>query len=595
MYVAVVGTEPYKYIEVRQDVYDPSTGKTNHVVVERVGRLSKLLKDDPMFLDKLKANIADKRKTEQSSKTIQAVYTPKDIKEVEDQNKSYAFGHMIVQKIWKMMKLDSFLEKNITAKNKSELIQGVYTLLASRLGSPTSIRSTAKKQKEMAGVSEITMDVLYSVLDVFADNREELLKHLSKFFQKNTSRRMDTVSYDVTNYYFESQKPGEFRLFGYSKEHKNNEVIVVMGLLIDSNGIPVTMRMFPGNTMDQNTLQDSVDELEKLYGFDSITVIADRGMNSGENLVFLTNKNHHFLISYTLKKATNEIKEQCLKGDWNYIEENKETGEITFASKILDTKVKAKIPYTEEELAVLKEERKKEKKKGRLPKYKTVEVEAKLHVTYDSKRAKKDAEDRERQIEKILKRVSKSGVNSVTKHGANKYLNIEVKEGETTLNQNKIDEDSKWDGYYAIITDKKELTSKEVGELYHGQWKIEECFRILKTDLEARPVYVSKDEHIHGHFVMCYVALCMIRYLQYYLRFNCHLEISAGRIMDAINTPRAVVTGTYPQMVVIPTCVNEDFLTIIDKLGYSKLKSEMTLVNFRTVTQLDIVPQVSAS
>lgn len=595
MYVAVVGAEPYKYVEVRQDVYDPSTGKTNHVVVERVGRLSKLMKEDPMFLDKLKADIADKRKVKQSSKTIQAVYTPKDIIEVEDQNKAYAFGHMIVQKLWKMMKLDSFFEKSITAKNKSELIQGVYNLLASRLGSPTSIRGTSKKQKEMAGVSEITMDVPYSVLDVFADNREELLKHLSKFFQKNTSRRMDTVSYDVTNYYFESQKPGEFRLFGYSKEHKNNEVIVVMGLLIDSNGIPVTMRMFPGNTMDQNTLQDSVDELEKLYGFDSITVIADRGMNSGENLVFLTNKNHHFLISYTLKKASNEIKDQCLKGDWDYIEENKETGEITFASKILDTKVKAKIAYTEEELAVLKEERKKEKKKGRLPKYKTVEVEAKLHVIYDSKRAKKDADDRDRQIEKILKRVSKSGVNSVTKHGANKYLNVEVKEGETTLDQSKIDEDSKWDGYYAIITDKKELTSKEVGKLYHGQWKIEECFRILKTDLEARPVYVSKDEHIHGHFVMCYVALCMIRYLQYYLRTSCKLEISAGRIMDAINTPRAVVTGTYPQMVVIPTCVNEDFLTIIDKLGYTRLKSEMTLVNFRAVTGLDIVPQVSAS
>ncbi len=595
MYVAVVGAEPYKYVEIRQDVYDPSTGKTNHIVVERVGRLSKLLKEDPMFVDKLKADISDKRKAGQSSKTIQAVYTPKDIKEVKDQNKSYAFGHMIVQKLWKMMKLDTFLEKSITAKNKSELIQGVYTLLSSRLGSPTSIRGTSQKQKEMAGVSEITMDVLYSVLDVFADNREELLKHLSKFFQKNTSRKMDTVSYDVTNYYFESQKPGEFRLFGYSKEHKNNEVLVVMGLLIDSNGIPVTMKLFPGNTMDQNTLQDSVDELEKLYGFDSITVIADRGMNSGENLVFLTNKNHHFLISYTLKKATKEIKEQSLKGDWDYIEENRETGEITFASKILDTKVKAKIAYTEEDLAALMEERKKEKKKGRLPKYKTVEVDAKLHVTYDSKRAKKDAEDRERQIEKVLKRVSKRGVGSITKYGANKYLNIEVKEGETTLDQNKIDEDSQWDGYYAIITDKTELTSKEVGELYHGQWKIEECFRVLKTDLEARPVYVWKDEHIHGHFMMCYVALCMIRYLQYYLRSNCSLEISAGRIMDAINAPRAVITGTYPQMIVIPTCVTEDFLTIIDKLGHTKLKSEMTLVNFRTVTGLDLVPQVAAS
>ncbi len=595
MYVAVVGSEPYKYVELRQDVYNPATGKTDHVVVKRYGRLSTLVKEDPLYVEKLKAEVDDKRKAEKEDKTIQAVYTPKDIKEVDDQNKAYAFGHMIVLKLWKMMKLDSFFEKNVTAKNKNELIQGIYTLLASRLGSPTSIRGTSKKQKGMAGVSEITMDVLYSVLDVFVDAKEALLTHLSKFFQKNTSRKMDTVSYDVTNYYFESQKPGEFRLFGYSKEHKNNEVIVVMGLLIDSNGIPITMRLFPGNTMDQNTLQDSIDELEKLYGFNSITVIADRGMNSGENLVFLTNKNHHFLISYTLKKASDEIKEQCLKGEWDCIEEDRETGEMTFASKIIDTRVKAKIAYTEEELKALKEERKKEKKKGRLPKYKTVEVDAKLHVTYDSKRAKKDASDRERQIEKVLKRVSKSGVSSVTKYGANKYLNIEVKEGDSTLNQDKINEDSKWDGYYAIITDKEELSSKEVGELYHGQWKIEECFRILKTDLEARPVYVWKDEHIQGHFMMCYVALCMIRYLQYYLRSSCKLELSAGRIMDAIESPRAVVTGTYPQMIVIPTCVNEDFLTIIDKLGLKNLKSEMTLVNFRAVTQLDLVPQVSAS
>ncbi len=594
MYIAVTGRDPYKYVEIKKDVYNPSTGKTDHVTVKRLGRLSILSAGDPLYLEKLKTKIAEDRKAEQEGKNIQVVYTPKDIINVDDQNKAYAFGHMIVKKLWEMMNLDSFFEKNVSTKNKEELIKGVYTLLASRLGNPTSIRGTSKKQKEMAGASEITMDVLYSVLDVFADNREALLKHLSKFFLKNTSRNMDTVSYDVTNYYFESQKPGELRLFGYSKEHKNNEVIVVMGLLIDSNGIPVTMRLFPGNTMDQNTLQDSIDELQELYGFDSITVIADRGMNSGDNLVFLTDRNHHFLISYTLKKASEELKSQCLKGDWDYTEEDKETGTLKFASKILDTKVKAKIPYTEKELEELKEKRKEEKKKGRLPKYKTVEIEAKLHVTYDSKRAKKDAEDRERQIEKLIKRVSKSGVSSVAKYGANKYLNVEVAKGETTLNQDKINDDSQWDGYYAIITDKKELSSKEVGKLYHGQWKIEECFRILKTDLEARPVYVWKDEHIQGHFMMCYVALCMIRYLQYYLHTSCKLEISAGRIMDAVNTPRAVVTGEYPQMLVIPTCVNEDFLTIINKLGFKKLKSEMTLVNFRAVTRLDLIPQVAS-
>ena len=151
----------------------------------------------------------------------------------------------------------------------------IYILLASRLGSPTSILKTAGKHKNQAGISTVTLDVLYSVLDVLSSFQNELIEHLSSYFKNHTNRNMDTVSYDVTNYYFESTKEGQLRLFGYSKEHRNNEVLVVMGLLIDSNGIPVTMRLFPGNTMDQNTLQDSVDSLQKLYGFEKITIIAD--------------------------------------------------------------------------------------------------------------------------------------------------------------------------------------------------------------------------------------------------------------------------------------------------------------------------------
>ena len=593
MYVSLTGPKGYEHVVLKEAVRDPRTNKKKEYVIKNYGSLKSCQESDPDFLEKLKADIKKEREEAKADKTITLTTRPRTISVASDQRASFYFGHMIVKWLWEEMSLDSFFKKYLTKKNKDALIIAIYNLLALRLGSPASIRESSEKQKGKAGMKTISLDVLYSVLDVLYECKDEVVRHLSKFFEKNTKRDLKTVSYDVTNYYFESQKEGQFRLFGFSKENKHNEVIVVMGLLIDSNGIPVTMRLFPGNTMDQNTLQDSIDDLKDLYGFEKITVIADRGMNSKENLVFLTSSDQHFLISYTLKKASDKIKEKCLEGDWQEITTD-ENGEIIYATKVLDTTVEAQIELTEEEREKLKEERKAQKIKGMVPKYKTVTVNAKLHVSYSAKRAAKDAADRERAVAKAKKKIENGTASQVSKCGCNKYIDFKEELKAAGIDEERIKEEAKWDGFYAVITDNTDLTSEEVFSLYKTQWKIEECFRILKTDLNARPVYVWTDNHIQGHFILCYLALCMIRYLQYYLKTEHKIEMSAARIMDSIREPLAVISGEMPKSVIIPTNLDDDFILLIDKLGFRRLETEMTPTRFRVITKLDLLDQLNA-
>lgn len=593
MFVTVGGPKGREQVSVREATRIPGTNKKVTKVIKNYGYLSNLLKENPNFVEDLKKEIQEERERKKEAKNITISVPVKAIDSLEDQNMCLRFGHMIVNRLWSLMHLDTFFDTYCTKRNKKELIRGIYYLISNRLSTPSSIRSAGLRQNTVGGLEELTDDILYSVLDVLSEHQDELIEHLSKFFSKSTKRDMKTVCYDVTNYYFESTKEGSLRLFGFSKEYKNNEVLVVMGLLIDSNGIPVTMKLFPGNTMDQNTLTDSILELEELYGFKNITVVADRGMNSADNLIFISDNSHHFVVSYTLKKASKDIKDKCLGGDWTHIEYDELTGEITYASKTIGTKVCAKILMTQEEYEQTKKERIEKKIKGAYPKYKTVEIPANIHVTYSKKRAMKDKSDRDRAIEKAKKRASsKSSVNSSIRYGVNKYLKLELDGSSIELNTEKIREEEKYDGYYAVITDKMEMSVDEAMDIYKGQWKIEECFRILKTDLEARPVFVWTDDHIKGHFIMCYVCLCIIRYIQYMMKDNNMEVMSAERIMNCIKDPVVVAAGTYPKITLQPTNISIDFLKMIEMLNFPKLENNMTITRFKAITKLNLNEQL---
>ncbi len=165
---------------------------------------------------------------------------------------------------------------------------------------------------------------------------------------------------------------------------------------------------------------------------------------------------------------------------------------------------------------------------------------------------------------------------------------MELETENWTLSEEKIREAERYDGYYAVITNNLDLSTQEVYDIYRGLWKIEESFRVLKTDLKARPVYVHTDGHIRGHFTLCFLALSMLRYAQHLLVQNGEQDASASKLMEAIHDPIALVQGEFPNVIVTPTRVNAIYLTLGRILGMKPLRKNMTLTQFRSSTKLDL-------
>ena len=580
MYVAVTGSGKYKVIQFREDIRVPGTNKKKTKVIKTIGNYEKMLEEDPDVISKLKEEaLRITHENKMSKAPITLKVSSDEITSPEDVVKSFKFGHGLIKEIWKEMKLENYFLEKCDKRNAKSIEKALFYLTSHRCTNPLSIYSSASEQTFHAGLEPVGLDVMYKTLEVLSDQKEELIKHIADFFEKKTNRSGPEAYYDVTTYSFESTKWGELRLFGFSKDHKNNEVQVVMGLLLDNNGIPITYEIFPGNTMDQNTLKKSVENLKKLYKLDKITLVADRGLNSGNNLEYLCNGGHDFVISYTLKRSAQTFKQLVWeKTDWQ--EKKDETGEIIYKSKVIESVLEVKVPIKTEN---------KENKRGRPKKYDKINIPVKIHLTWSKKRAEKDKSDRERILEKLKKRLDKPyQLKAAIKRGSNQYLQMEIDTEGWKLDDEKIIEASRYDGYYAIITNNLNLDTEKVSDIYNGLWKIEDSFRVLKTDLKARPVFVWSDEHIKGHFAMCFISLCIIRYFQYLLKEHKEKNISACKIMKALNEPTAIVQGSYPDNLITPIKLSQTYIDLSMILKRPLLKTNMTLTQFRACTKLDL-------
>jgi len=583
MYVAVTGLGKARVIQFREDTRIPGTTKKKTIVVKTIGNYERMIAEDPDIVAKLKAEAATLTKAKKDSLAPMTLQIRSaDVLSVEDVVPSFRFGHTLVKQLWNNMALDTFFLQNCGRRNASAVAQALFYLVAHRCANPSSIHASASKQTAYAGLEPVGLDVLYGVLNVFSEQKEKVVQHLADFFEKRTLRKGPEAYYDVTTYAFESTRWGELRMFGFSKDHKNNEVQVVMGLLLDNNGIPITYELFPGNTMDQSTLTRSVEKLKSLYRLDKITVIADRGLNSGSNLEYLCEGGHDFVISYTLKRSPDTFKQLVWNKDGWQDKVDPETGEISFQSKVVEQTLEVKVPLAPEDSST-------EKKRGRPKKYSKEKIPVKIHLTWSAKRAAKDKSDRERMLEKLRKRLDKPyQLKAAIKRGCNQFLQMELDTNGWRLNEAKIEEAARYDGYYAVITNNLNLSTEQVSTIYGGLWKIEESFRILKTDLRACPVFVWNDEHIKGHFAMCFISLCILRYAQYLLGEAHKENASAARIMDAIHEPLVLVQGEYPNNVATPTQVNQTYLDLAKILKLPVLKTNMTLTKFRSCTKLDL-------
>ena len=320
---------------------------------------------------------------------------------------------------------------------------------------------------------------------------------------KQYGRKTDLLYYDVTNYYFEIDKQDNLRKRGPSKEHRPNP-IVQMGLALDRQGIPLSYQLFEGNTHDSQTMMPVLKTIKKQFKTDRIIVVADKGLNSGDNIAFNSALGDGYVYSQTIRGASNEFKQFVLDN-----EGYRGNKDFKIKSRVIPTTINVTVG----------------KYRNGKPRKKKIQIDQKQVVYYSSKFAKRSKNKREELLAKATDLISNpSKYTKATSYGAASYVaNIEFdketgeiqKTGKMQfLNQEKIMQEEQLDGYYAIVTSELDEPDEGIIEIYQGLWKIEESFKVTKSTLDARPVYLSREDHINAHFFICFLALVIVRILE---------------------------------------------------------------------------------
>lgn len=419
-------------------------------------------------------------------------------------------GMAITKKLLELFDINGLVNKLLDGRKiKIDVLGIINFLITERLADPKSKYASYKNQSWYIQNPVIDLQNIYRTLDFLAENIDPIKQHIFEKQKKLFNLDVSVVFYDVTTLYFESKKEDDLKKFGYSKDCKFGDVQVVAGALIDKTGRPLDYEIFCGNTYEGHTLKNFIDRIKVKFNISEVIVVCDRGINSAENLTHILDagEGFNFIVGHRLRTAKEKIKTEALS-DNNYINISKNKDEI----------LKYKILDIERDIVTEKNEKKK--------------IKDQIVVTYSSKRARKDKADRERLIEKAKEMAdSPSYVNN--KRGAKKYLNVKI--GSVELDNDKITDDSKWDGYYSIEFSKKSLSASEVLDAYHSLWRIENLFRTLKTQLEARPIFHWTPSRIQGHFCLCFMALVLERTIEIECQKKFE-ETSPTSIREAINS-----------------------------------------------------------
>ena len=326
--------------------------------------------------------------------------------------------------------------------------------------------------------------------------------------------------FDCTNFYFEIDREDDFRLKGPSKENKK-EPIVGMGLLLDANQIPIGMKMYPGNESEKPVIRDIIDDLKQRNHISGRTIqVADKGLNCFENILHALKAGDGYIFSKSVKMLPDTEKIWVLLEN-DYVDVKNKKGEVLY--RIKDCVDDFNYNYTD--------------KDGHR---KTLKLTEKRVVTFNPKLAEKQKLEINRQVEKAKKLRACEAKKSEYGDSA-KYVTFipTDKKGEkmtgkvkVEINEKAIENAKKLAGYNMIVTSEIRMTASEIYAAYHNLWRIEESFRIMKSQLDARPVFMQKQETITGHFLICYLSVLLTRLFQIYVLKD---EYSTEEIFDFIH------------------------------------------------------------
>lgn len=536
MFLKVITKKGVSRLYLYESYY--KNGKPNQRCIENLGRLDDLKKqfDDPISHYK---KIAEQRSEEKRASGKISVpidlSSPMGRDEVNLKNVGYA----VLKELYKQLELDRFW-KAVQKKTSIRYdLEAVFRLLVfSRILYPASKMDTFHNRGTyFENIDGFALNDVYKALDLFDRYDEELQEWIYRHSSAICERDMSVSYFDCTNYYFDIGRsdmdtfddggrpidkkgnPAEikYRKRGPEKNHRPDP-IVEMGLLMDRNGIPLAFDLFPGNESEKVHMRPIINRVKSSFGSGRIIFVADRGLNTSDNIYFLNgdNKADHnprdgYVYGQSVRGADAEFKEWVLKDGYMTEKFTDEDGrELTFTHK-------SRIHPRTIQVNVTVPGQKKKKKKS-------VSIDQKQMAYYSEKYARKQKRDREVMVARAKDLIAHpKKYDKVTAAGSGAYVqNIafdkstgEIVEGrELVLDEEKIAEEEKYDGYYSIVTSELEMSDHEIRDTYRGLARIEETFKISKTEFESRPVYVWTNEHIEGHFATCFTALVLIRLLQ---------------------------------------------------------------------------------
>lgn len=537
---------PTYYVQKSIWINDKSTTKT----VERLGSL-----------EELKARAGDKDPVEWAKEyvkklTLSEKESKKDItvkysgSRQIDKNvrKSVNVGYLFLKKIYNELKLPKLVDE-ISEKYKItyDLDNIFSSLLYARILSPSSKEASFHYAENSLEKRNFELHQIYRALEVLAKENDLIQKRLYKNSMPVIERKKHILYYDCTNFYFETEDEDDFRKYGISKEHRPNP-IVQMGLFMDTDGIPLAFSMFPGNQNEQLSLAPLEKKVISDFGIDKLVVCTDSGLSSTANRRFNDTKNRKFITTQSIKKLKGFLKEFCLSDEgWKKAGSRK-----TYKINELD-------PVEDYYTTFYKDRWINEDG-----------LEQHLIITFSLKYRTYQRKIRGRQIEKASSSLDHPSI--LTKRSANDYKRLLSEEhitrhGEIAekslieLDMKKIAEEERYDGFYAVCTNLDD-NAEAIVRINHKRWEIEECFRIMKTEFKARPVYLSREDRIKAHFLTCYASLVLYRILEKRLaekfpetNFSCHEIIQTLRNMNMMISPGMVTFLFMKEQTLLMLCM----------------------------------------
>ena len=502
------------YLMIVKAYRDKATGKPKENTVLSLGYKDELEKEYADPIDHYK-EVARQMTTDDRARNKVQIEIAFDERLPEEAEGMKNFGYAVPMKIYHELGIDEFLKaKMIREKFDFNTNSIMILLVMSRILFPGSKKKTFEEKGRFFERFDFSLDDVYRALTHFDKVSEELQRFIHGRVRQNYGSDTSVIYYDVTNYYFEISKPDELRKYTKNAKQKRTKPVIQMGLAMDNDGVPIHYELFPGNKLDKETFRSVIGEVRKTYDTGRIIVVADMGIITGDNIYYLVGSKpekprNGYVFSFSVRGGTDELKKYVLdqKG-YTYKEKDIETGETLFIRK-------SRFVRREINVTMLS---------GRTQK--TQHVYEKQVVFWSYKYFKKARAERAEMIAKAESLIADPKKHTkATSYGAAAYVNnfeIDKETGEVTaqkgkaleLNYEKIHEEEKYDGYYAIVTSEIDMSDGKIIDTYRGLWEIEETFKITKSDLKARPVHVSDYDHIDAHFLTCFIALTIIRLIQ---------------------------------------------------------------------------------